>query len=458
MMRQLIYMGCLFLCAGCMLGPDYQKPQVEVPESWQIELEQAQHYSNIRWWEQFGDVQLNRLLEQTLEQNLDLAVATSRVEELVANYANSKSVLWPQLTGQAEWLRSSTAGQLLSQRTLTLNTSWELDLWGRLRRSNEAAKAEVVAGEAGRSSLVLSLVANVASDYLDLCLLDQQLSIALSTAASRHEVLQLIQLRVDAGLATPMERAQICSEYQAAMAVIPQLKLSISEREHSICQLLGRNPGSIERGLSLDKLSVPMVPVALPAQLLQQRPDILQAEQNLIAANARVGVAKAAYLPAISLTGVFGSTSSELSDLLKGPAEIWSLSAPMNMPIFNAGQIKSQVDSAEAQKQQALLVYRQTVLTAFKEVADALARQQFTGERLLTLGAQLAALNEYVELASLRYEEGYSSYIENLDAQRSLFNIELSYAEEKAAQLQALVNLYKVMGGGWQLPVDTAGE
>ncbi|MBW2186236.1 MAG: efflux transporter outer membrane subunit [Deltaproteobacteria bacterium] len=451
MIRLLSYLCCVCLLAGCMIGPDYYRPQIDIPEACPLELAQAQQYSNIHWWQQFGDVQLNRLIEVALEQNLDLAVAAARIEELSARHAGSRSVMWPRLDGQVEWSRSSTAGQLLNQNSLALSSSWELDLWGRLRRNSEAATAELVAGEAGRSSLVLSLVAQVASNYLDLCLLDRQLTIAQSTAASRHEVLQLIQLRLDAGLATSLELVQVRSEYQAALAVIPQFKLAISEREHHLCLLLGRNPGRIERGLTLDQLSIPVVPGALPAQLLLQRPDIVAAEHSLIAANARIGVAKAAYFPAISLTGVLGGVSSELSTLVTGSSKTWSLSAPLSMPIFNAGQIKSEVEIAQAQKQQALLVYRQTALAAFHEVVDALVRQQLTNERLLNLRGQLFSLREYVELAHLLYDEGNSSSIENLDAQRSLFSIELDYAAEQTALLQSFVELYKVMGGGWRV-------
>ncbi len=331
----------------------------------------------------------------------------------------------------------------------TLNASWELDIWGRVRRSTEAARAELVASEEGRRAVILSLVSSVAAAYVNLRDLDRQLEITRNTAKIREDAYKIFQDRFEGGIISEMELMQVKSQYEEALATIPQLEKTVSQQENGICVLLGRNPGPIARGKTIDQLTLPIVPAGLPSDLLTRRPDIRQAEQNLIAANAVIGVAKAAYFPSISLTGFFGYASSDLSDLFKGSSQVWQYSAPVTMPIFTAGRIAGQVKAAEAVQQQTLLNYQKAIQTAFREVDDSLVDQKRTREQLTVQQKQVDSLKKYYELAQLRYDNGYTSYIEVLDAERSLFNVELSYTQNQGVLFFSLINLYKAMGGGW---------
>jgi len=337
----------------------------------------------------------------------------------------------------------------------TLNASWELDIWGRIRRATEAAQAELIASEEGRRAVILSLVSGVATAYINLRDLDRQLEIARSTAKTREEGYNIFKLRFAGGIISEMELAQVKSQYDEALATIPQIEKAVTQQENGLCVLLGRNPGPIPRGKTIDQLALPIVPAGLPSELLARRPDIRQAEQNLIAANAVIGVAKAAYFPSISLTGFFGYASSDLSDLFKGPAKVWQFSVPVSVPIFTAGKIAGQVKAAEAVQQQTLFSYQKAIQTAFREVDDALVDQLRTREQLTAQANQVASLKTYYELAQLRYDNGYTSYIEVLDAERSLFNVQLTYTQNQGVLFQALISLYKAMGGGW---VDTADK
>jgi len=342
----------------------------------------------------------------------------------------------------------------LNNYSATLNAGWELDIWGRIRRATEAARAELVASEEGRRAVILSLVGAVAGSYVNLRDLDRQLEIARETAKSRGESLEIFKLRFEGGFSSEVEYVQVKSLYEEALAVIPAVEKAITLQENALCVLLGRNPGPIPRGKTIDQLTLPAIPAGLPSDLLTRRPDILLAEQNLIAANARIGVAKAAYYPAISLTGFFGSASTDLSKLFTGPAQVWSYSAPITMPIFTAGKIAGDVQAAEAIQRQALAGYRQSIQVAFREVDDSLADQARTREQLAAQARQVEALQKYVELAQLRFDNGYTSYLEVLDAQRTLFNVQLSYTQNQGVLFQALINLYKAMGGGWVTEAD----
>ena len=279
------------------------------------------------------------------------------------------------------------------------------------------------ASEEGRRAVILSLVGSVAGSYVNLRDLDRQLEIAKETAKSRGDSLALFKLRFEGGFTSEVEYVQVKSQYEEAMAIIPAVEKAITQQENALSVLLGRNPGPISRGKTIDQLALPSVPAGLPSDLLSRRPDILLAEQNLIAANARIGVAKAAYYPAISLTGFFGSASTDLSNLFTGPAQVWSYSAPVSLPIFTAGKIAGDVQAAEAFQRQTLFGYRQAIQTAFREVDDALVDQARTREQLAAQASQVEALQKYVELAQLRFDNGYASYLEVLDAQRSLFNV-----------------------------------
>jgi len=453
-----------FCLGGCMVGPDYVRPTVETPQNWRIEEQEARDLSNSSWWEQLGDPVLNDLIATALKENYDLKIAAARIEEFAGRYGFTRADLFPQVAAGAAYSRQGDSKSLENAPRsgynfnydtfqTTLNASWELDIWGRVRRSTEAARAELLASEEGRRAVILSLVSSVATAYVNLLDLDRQLDITRNTAKVREDAYKIFKDRFEGGIVSEMELMQVKSQYEEALAAIPQLEKAVSQQENGICVLLGRNPGPIARGKTLQQLTLPSVPAGLPSDLLVRRPDIRQAEQNLIAANAVIGVAKAAYFPSISLTGFFGFASADLSDLFKGSSQVWQYSVPVNVPIFTAGKIAGQVKAAEAVQQQTLLSYQQTIQTAFREVDDSLVDQKRTREQLAIQQQQLESLQKYYALSQLRYDNGYTSYIEVLDAERSLFNVELAYAQNQGVLFFSLINLYKAMGGGW---VDVA--
>lgn len=455
----------VILVTGCAVGPDYKRPAIDSPAAWRLEEQAAKDTANTTWWHQFNDPVLNQLIEEALKQNLDLKIATARIEEYVGRYWVGRSVLFPQIGANAEAGRSRAseegAAPLSSQVENpadyyqgVFSGSWEIDLWGKLRRATEASRADLLATEEARQGVILSLVGAVANGYIALRDLDKQLEVAMQTAKSREDSYKLFNLRFEGGVISDLELNQVKSEYEQALATIPQIQKLVTYQENALCLLLGRNPGPINRGKSMDELVLPSVPAGLPSELLEKRPDIRQAEQILIAANARIGVARAQYFPTISLTGLFGWSSADLSELITGSAQVWSWGGALVAPIFTGGRIRGQVKAAEAIQQEALFGYQSTIKTAFREVDDALINQRRTREQLEAQQRQVYALREYARFARLRYENGLTSYIEVLDAERSLFAAELGYAQTQGVLFTSLVNLYKVMGGAWVAEAD----
>jgi multidrug efflux system outer membrane protein len=469
-MRKMLFPALLaIICCGCMVGPNYQRPPVDSPSSWRFEEKRTEEIANIAWWEQFDDAVLNELIRIGLQENKDIKIAAARVEEFTGRYGIARAPLFPQVgagasaskfqvTERAPTEFPSTGLNPAENYQLSVNLNWELDLWGKLRRATEAARADLLATEEARRAVVLSLVTSVAAAYVNLRNLDRQLEIAERTAKSREDSYRLFQLRFQGGVVSELELNQIQSLYEQAQATIPFLEKAIAQQENAINVLLGRNPGPTPRGKKIEELALPAVPAGLPSDLLNNRPDIRQAEQTLIAANARIGAARAQYFPTISLTGLFGYASTELSNLFTGPANIWSFAAPATVSIFTAGSIRGQVKAAEAVQQQALWRYQQTIQVAFREVEDALVDQRRSREQLAIQARQIESLRNYARIARLRFDNGYTSYIEVLDSERSLFNAELSQAQTSGSYFQALVNLYKAMGGGWITNAVRMGE
>ena len=466
LMRRLALPALLaLLLSGCLVGPDYRRPAVEAPPSWRFGAQEARQLGNSAWWGQFNDPVLGELIAVALRENKDLLIATARVEEFRGRYQVARSPLFPQLGLGASAGRSRTTG--LGQIPLPagtanpytiynagFNASWEIDFWGKYRRASEAARAALLGTLEGRRSVILSLVASVAGSYVNLRDLDRQLEIARRTAASRQQSYQIFQLRFQGGLISELELSQVQSEFEQALAVIPALEKAIAQQEDALSVLLGRNPGPVGRGSSIDALTLPAVPAGLPSELLDSRPDIRQAEQELIAANAEIGVARAQYFPSISLTGLFGGESTTLSSLFSGAARSWSWAAPVSAPIFTGGSIAGQLKAAEAFRQEALFQYQKSIQNAFRDVEDALVDQSRTREQLAAQARQLEALRVYARTARLRYDNGYTSYLEVLDAEQSLFSAELGYVQTQGGLFQALINLYKAMGGGWVVEAD----
>jgi multidrug efflux system outer membrane protein len=337
-----------------------------------------------------------------------------------------------------------------------LSASWEIDLWGRIRRQSEAALADLLASEEARLGVVLTLVSSVAAGYITLRDLDKQLEISRRTVDTREGVLNLFELRFKGGVVSQVELAQVRSEYESAATTIPTIERAIAQTEHALSLLLGRHPGPIARGRTIDELLPIGVPAGLPSELLERRPDIRQAEQNLIAANARIGAARALYYPTISLTGLLGVASTSLGNLFSGPARTWSFVGEVTGPIFTGGSIEGTLAQAEAQQRQLLAAYERTIQNAFREVDDALVDQLKSRQRLEAQARQIAALRDYARLSRARYEGGYASYLEVLDSERSLFSAELGHAQTQADLLNAVVNVYKAMGGGWVNEADKA--
>ena len=464
MRKPLIVSLLALMASGCMVGPDYVRPPVDAPAAWRLNEQDARYLANTAWWEQFGDPVLNDLVATALRENKDLLIASARVDEFAGKYGFVRSGLFPQVGAgyEASRQRNIPSGAVnpstYNSYSAVLNASWEIDIWGRIRRQTEAANAQLLASEEGRQGVILSLVGSVAGAYINLRNLDRQLEIAKATAKSRGESYELFKLRFEGGVISVLELSQNKSQYEEALASIPPLEKAIAQQENGLSVLLGRNPGPIVRGKDIDQLALPAIPAGLPSELLERRPDIRRAEQDLIAANALIGAARAAYFPTISLTGLFGYASPSFSNLFNSQNKVWQYSAPITMPIFTAGAIAGQVQAAEAVQQQALFGYQKAIQEAFREVDDSLINQDRTREQLLAQRRQVEALQQYASIARLRYDNGYTSFIEVLDAERSLFNVQLQYTQTQQVQFQAMISLYLAMGGGWQAAVPPPGS
>ena len=456
MKRILPLLAVLLLSGGCtVLGPDYVRPEIEAPERYRMEPQESADLANTAWWSLFKDPQLDRLIRTALENNKDVRLAAQRVLEFAARVDVTRAGLYPQLGYDAAAGRGKPAlsGATANSFQAGLNVGWELDVWGRVQRSSEAARANLLAAEEGRRTVILSLVSAVATSYVQLLNLDEQLRITNKTVQTRAESLELFDLQFRGGVVSELEVAQVRSEYEQAKTRIPEIERRIALLENSLSVLLGSNPGPIQRAGSLEKLIVPPVPSGIPSDLLERRPDIRAAEQQLIAANALIGVAQSQYFPSISLTGLFGFASNDLSDLLNRSSNFWNLGGGLFGSLFDGGRIAGDIRATEAAQRQALVNYQQTIQTAFREVDDALIDNRKSREILQAQGRQLQALRDYARFAKLRYDEGQVSYIEVLDAERHLFEAALVNAVNRGNVHVALVKVYKAMGGGW---VNTA--
>jgi len=457
--RTLVALLVVGVC-GCTVGPNYERPGIDSPAEWRIDYPKAADVANTKWWEQFGDPVLNELVDSALRENLSVRIAAARVDQFIGALMATRSQLFPQFGygADANRVQASRVGQPpfppgvdrnFSLYQGSLGASWQLDLFGRVQRLTEAAQSQVYASEQAQRGVVLSLVTGVATSYVVLRALDRQLEIARGTAANFGATERLFQLRFKAGIVAKTELMQITSQYQQAAAAIPAFEQAIAAQENLISILLGRNPGEITRGKTIDELVAPLIPEALPSALLERRPDILQAEQNLVAANANVGATRALYYPNLSITGALGSASTAFDDFLTGPAGTWLASAGITGPIFTFGGIKGQVLSAEAQKRQALLFYQQTILNAFRETNDALTGSQKKIEEVAMQVKRVEALREFARLSRLRFDKGVSGYLEVLVAENDLFAAELAAVGLLADRYAQLINVYQAMGGGW---------
>ncbi|KAA0254481.1 MAG: efflux transporter outer membrane subunit [Acidobacteria bacterium] len=467
-MRRLALPALLLLSAagaGCRMGPDYARPELAPPAAYEHAIAGAEETANTAWWTRFGDPVLDGLITEALGNNRSVKIAAANVEAAAAVLTQTKAPLYPsvgygasagrqrpsELTGTG-W--SSAVANPYDSFQLTGSASWELDLWGRVRRLTEAARADVLSTEEARRGVVLSLVAGVAGSYLQLRGLDEQLAIARRSLETYGESVRIFELQFKYGLVSQLTVEQARTQYETAAAAIPQLESQVVATENALALLLGRNPGAIARGLSIRELSLPAVPAGLPSSILESRPDVKQAEQGLVAANARIGAAKALYFPTISLTGVLGTSSAELSNLFKGPASVWNYAGSITGPLFNAGAIRAGVRISEAGRKAALLAYQDAVASAFADVENALVSRTKLVEETAARERLVRAAREYERLATLQYKGGYAPYSTVLQAQEKLFPSELDLAKARTQLLASLVTLYKVMGGGWVEEAD----
>lgn len=450
------------LASGCMIGPNYHRPAVQTPSAFrdlsdnkQVQA-QAASYADLPWWQVFQDPQLQELIRTALKQNYDLQIATERINQARAQVAITRSSLFPQVSGNADFSggRQGTFQTKSNFLTLTADAAFQLDLFGKLRRATEASRAELLATEDARQTVILTLVSDVASDYFELLQLDLQLQITRETVQTQEDSVKLTTLRVEHGVATKLDVLQAQQTLDTANAQIPDLERQIAQEENAISILLGNYPQGVSRGRPLVEQQLPPeVPGGLPSSLIERRPDIREAEQVLVAANAEIGVAKAQFFPQISLTGSGGGSfgrSSAFSGLMSSQLGVWSYGAQVSQPIFTGGALRGNLRATESQHQQALLAYRQSIQRAFGDVSDALIGYQKLHEVRVHQEQTVADLAESVRLSNMRYTGGTTTFLEVLDGQRALFSAELTLAQARGSEYQSLVQLYRALGGGWQ--------
>ncbi len=461
-LRAALLMPLLF--AGCAVGPNYKRPEVPLPEAYHgpAAPASAAPLADKKLAELLDDDILGELLEEAIRNNFDLALAAERVEQARALFRITAAEQYPNINAQGQFSanRPSRVGSNPLAPSGSMDTSytqaggllsWELDLWGRVRRLRESARAEFLATEEARRGVEVSLIADVASAYFTLRAADLELEIARRTREVAERNLNLIRLRHQHGAATGLDVRQAEQFLYTAAAQISSAERSIGLAENALSLLLGRAPGAVARGKAVDDFGLPPeIPPGLPASLIENRPDIRQAEQALIAANARIGVARAYYFPQISLTGFVQGQSRALSELFTGPARYWNLTPAALLPIFNAGAVRTAVRLSEAQQREMLIQYRKTIHTALREVSDALVRYTQTREQRRQQDLLVSALAQTERLATLRYEGGLDSYLQVLDASRNLFQGRLTLAQLRLQELLSFVQVYRALGGGWR--------
>lgn len=468
-MKSLLW-SCLVLlgltAAGCSFAPEYHRPLLETPPAWNnADADALPETLEARWWRRFDDAALNALVEETLNHNRDLAAAAARVDYARAQMGIARAELLPLIGGQAQgvptWVDNSRVHDTTSPFSAGFNASWELDLWGKLRNARDAALNSLLSSEAARQGLRLSLAGQTANSYFLLRSLDLQLITAERTLRSREEALEIYTARYEEGLISELDLMRAKTEAETAKTALYRTRVSRDAAESALAALAGRSPraimdGHIERGRDLESIPpAPVIPAGLPSDLLERRPDIREAEFALKAANANIGAARAAWFPSISLTAMFGVVSDELHSLLSNPLQTWNYGVTGSVPLLDFGRVFYGVEAAEAQQREAVAVYEKTVQQAFRDMRDALTKQRESTNIVESLERTVKELRLSTELARTRYDNGYSSYLEVLDAERSLFDSEMSLASALSDRLTAIVNVCVNLGGGWKEDADT---
>ena len=454
--RVLLLLSSLLL-ASCALGPDYSRPSIDAAARFRMAETEGQSIANLPWWELLQDEQLQRLIKQALLQNRDLKQAVASVEELQARLGIARMDYFPKMDMTVNAPAFGRMGGFLvpgfptpysyfGQTTL----NWEIDVWGRVRRSNEAALADLMAREENRRAVVLTLVSNVAQSYFDLLQFDMQLDIARNALGSWEESVALARAQLQGGVISRLDLDQFEAERSNAAARVAGLQRSMVQKENELSVLVGNNPVTIGRGSSLtDQMLPPEVPAGLPSELLERRPDILQAEKTLAAATARIGVAKASRFPKLTITGFLGVASPALSKILLSGSEFGVGGLGLAGPLLNAQSLGLEQRAAEAQAKQVLAQYEQSILIAFKEVEDALVAVRTANDQRKAQQEQVKALRSALNISNLRYQGGVTSYVDVLLAKRTLFDAEFALAATHRLHLASIIQLYKALGGGW---------
>jgi multidrug efflux system outer membrane protein len=444
----------LLLFAGCMVGPDFQKPAVETPENFRFAGPKAAEAVNLKWWELFDDPVLDTLVLTALRENKDVLLAASRIEEARASLGFTRADMYPTFDIQGGASRGDFAGGRKTDSTdnnffIAPTLNWEIDFWGKFRRANEAAQADLVASEYSMRTVQISLISEVVSTYFLLLDLHMRLDISRQTLQSREKSLDIIQQRFDKGIVPELDVNQAQIQKELAAGAIPLYERLIAKTENTLSILIGKPPRGIETGASLyDQEKPPDIPPGLPSSLLERRPDILVAQYALKSQTEQIGVAEALRLPAISLTGAAGGASTELSSMtIEGFA--WSVGANLVGPIYQFGKNKKRVEIEKARTKQALYRYENVALLAFREVADALNEIQTYREQIASVKRRYLAAKNADELAKLRYDKGFSDYLLVLETERALFSVELELSELTKDYYNSYVRLYKALGGGW---------
>ena len=450
------------LLGGCKVGPNYQRPSVQTPTQYRDLQEESQHqaqaasYADLPWWQVFQDPKLQELIRTALKQNYDLQLATERINAARSQLAITRSSLFPQVqaNGNFNGGKENTFQTKYDFLTLVGDATFQLDFFGRLRRATEAARAELLATEDARQTVILTLVSDVAAAYFTLLQLDLQLQITRDTVTTQTDSVKLTKFRLEHGVATKLDVLQAQQVLDTANAQIPDLERQIAQEENAISILLGDYPHNVARGLPLVEQTLPPeVPPGLPSTLIERRPDIREAEAILVASNAEIGVAKAQFFPQIALTGSGGGSfgrSSVFSSLMSTQLGIWSYGAQVSQPIFTGGALRGNLRLAKSENEQALIAYRQTIQQAFGDVSDALIGYEKLHQVRMRQQDTVSDLDETVRISTLRYKGGTTTYLEVLDGQRSLYSAELTLASARGDEYRSLVQLYKALGGGWQ--------
>ena len=467
----LLFLGTLVL-SGCAVGPNYRRPSVDVPVTYHGPVANSDEQTappstaansataslgDEKWWEVFQDKELQGLIRTAIKNNYDVRIAATRVLQAQAQVGITRADQLPSLGvgGNINSQQSPKIGPIpsyeLTQGQVTASAAWNLDFWGKYRRATEAARATLLANEWAQKEVIATLVANLATDYFQLRQLDLELEIAQRTLGSRQDSLKLTKTLEEHGINSLLDVRQSEQLVYTAATEVPDLQRQIAQTENAISILLGNNPGDVPRGLKLtEQPHLPEVPAGIPSSLLERRADIRQSEANLIAANAQIGVARAAYFPQVSLTGSAGYESPALTNLFMGPAGLWNLTAGVTQPIFEGGRLKNNVRLAEAEHQQILLTYQQTIQGAFRDVSNALIAYQKNREFRVQQQQLFESAQDAAHLSEVRFKAGTTDYLEVLTNETNSFSAELGLAQAQGNELIALVQLYQALGGGWQ--------